>query len=518
MRARASKMYLDLAEKCPGLKMKTIEWLKTIRKHQRKWAEESHKKACPPAGSKLKLLYFRMFEVFQLEDFDLAWSGIKELFAEKKQNYAFTRLESHFEDIRQSINSGGTGKVGIVYGKRPKGVLSPSIPWRIDDEMPEQVFCIEITSHKFLPSAFVLAFDVYLTDEASEQIIAISDRPLLSEIQFNKLLPWQLLHGGYSEKGVDALGQAIIQDGVRKLRIAIENTLTPFLKGVFARQSIPSDEPKLPVMEIFSLQGLDYTKESFEDWKKKNYYWWRFLGFNFNLDSFQDEQFVFMPPDRFSRAIVSTYRVLALWEKVLSSSDIKAFGGDEKSALENNTSYLLDELLPSVSLIEFLRVFRGNFENYRSEVYDLIKSQKATHKELSLCFQRETIIKRELMVLERTAMEYAVNKRFVSHGMHYNLEALRAIINMAGRIINERNLKDELKESIEFGLGRLKSQLSFLADTVSEYSASQNTRAIYFFTWVVTLATVLNCITSPKIFAFVENFFHWLLRVLRMLL
>src|SRR6266540_3227604 len=85
LRVQLARVYLDNAEKT-RLHSDTIDTLKRIRKRQRQESADAYSKTRPPQGVEFQYLSIRLFEVFQLEDFDKLASGVKRLFPELEKN------------------------------------------------------------------------------------------------------------------------------------------------------------------------------------------------------------------------------------------------------------------------------------------------------------------------------------------------------------------------------------------------------------------------------------------------
>ena len=68
--ARLSKVYLDCAEMLPRFGGGPISTLQLHREHQREDAEDTYQRTRLPEGIKVQYLFFRLFELFQIEDFE----------------------------------------------------------------------------------------------------------------------------------------------------------------------------------------------------------------------------------------------------------------------------------------------------------------------------------------------------------------------------------------------------------------------------------------------------------------
>ena len=80
IRVFLSKKYLDWAETLPKFNGSFVMNLQHIREHQRSRSEDEFKRSRPPEGTEIEHLYFRLIEIFHIEEFDKLLEGLIRLF------------------------------------------------------------------------------------------------------------------------------------------------------------------------------------------------------------------------------------------------------------------------------------------------------------------------------------------------------------------------------------------------------------------------------------------------------
>lgn len=163
--------WLNLAVQWPRIP-NSID-LRRIRKSLRRQARRDYRNSRPPQGIELQYLFFRMTELFHINELEKFQSGLERLFPD-------LRDVSYYQDfIRESagdILGGGSVSVGTVVRKRQ----GPSISGMFSDpempRLPEEVKRVDIWLHKILPSALVVSMDVHLNERATQQLMRMQSK------------------------------------------------------------------------------------------------------------------------------------------------------------------------------------------------------------------------------------------------------------------------------------------------------------------------------------------------------
>jgi len=154
MRVFLANKYLDWAEKLPQFGGGIIATLESIRKSQRRWSEEAFGKSRHPQGTEIEFLYFRMVEMFHIEDFEGLKESMIQLIPALEGEYWNKDFSDDFKHYAENVFVGVQGKkLGVIVHKQ-KGKNFFAQPLREIAELPKEVEYISIQLHKVLPSAF----------------------------------------------------------------------------------------------------------------------------------------------------------------------------------------------------------------------------------------------------------------------------------------------------------------------------------------------------------------------------
>jgi len=150
-----------LAEKLPAFRGGFVKTLQSIRDYQRKRSDELYAETRAPAGVDISYSGFRLMELFPAEEYDRLISGLRKLFP--AQRYGRDEIDRLGTNV-PNLFSGGWSSIGLL--RREKSWLG-TLQTRTIPDLPEEVSTIEVGTHKILPSAVVVAFDVRLTASAT---------------------------------------------------------------------------------------------------------------------------------------------------------------------------------------------------------------------------------------------------------------------------------------------------------------------------------------------------------------
>lgn len=243
-----TKFYLDIAEKLPSLG-RFIKGLQYTRSHQREQAQKLYTETRAPADVNVTYLGFRLMELFPAEEYDGLFSALRDLFpAQRYGQDQIDRLGTSFSGIFE----GGWSHLGVL--RRDNSPL-PTLSSRRLPELPEEVTRIDVGAHKVLPSAIVVAFDIQLTEAATNKLTKLHNQKYLPVVAFHGWMPWRKKRGwSRSESPAEyAMEDAILEweDG---LHYEVELVIRAYLPGFFAKSS--DDLNRLLVIDNFCVTGL----------------------------------------------------------------------------------------------------------------------------------------------------------------------------------------------------------------------------------------------------------------------
>jgi hypothetical protein len=494
IRVYLSRKYLDCAENLPQSRWGVVQRLKDIREHQRRVSENEYKESRIPQGMEIDYLYFRLIEMFHVEEFDNLQKCLIELLPELEDNYRNRHFSTQFREFARTIAGGGFISLGCIY-RDVKGRVLFKKSFREIKALPSEIDFVVVSLHKILPSAFFVTFDVHLNREATGHLLQLQEEHYLPKLRFFRLAPWKVHRSGYSEESVEMVRIQEIFRWIDKLRSGVEECIKPFISGYFMAQTTHA-KPHLPLIEVYGIKGLPEGIDAFQTWRKGAWKWSESLGFHFHFDIFGDEKVLFTRPRYGSTFGYPAYRLIVLWEQYLHTIRPDDLDGG-RSAIKHDVSYTLDAILACVAIDEFLRSAQRNVETLRQDIYGKMRNRFLPLFKMNRLVRLNNIVKQESMILERIAMEFEQEWKFIHHEME-PIKALNAIENHTkGREV--RNLRDLMMESIRFRINLIRKHFSLVANSFSEYVALRNMeatyrlqRSIFWLTIIVAVATVIG--------------------------
>src|ERR1043166_2761757 len=106
LRTAVSKKYLDWAEKLPAFKGGGINVLQVTRRFDRKEANDHGDRTKPPTGASIEFPYFRLIEIFTIEEFDSLRDGLLRLFPQLSDPLIGQDFASSFGQRADAIKGG----------------------------------------------------------------------------------------------------------------------------------------------------------------------------------------------------------------------------------------------------------------------------------------------------------------------------------------------------------------------------------------------------------------------------
>jgi hypothetical protein len=409
-RQRFSNKLLDWAETLPKFQGGPIAELQSTREFQRKHANDTQKRTERPEAVELNFIGFQMFELYQIETYNLVEDRLVKLFPELRDHYEREKLAS----IRNTIESFGPGSfnhVGVIA--KEKLFLVPSLIC-CDEELPETIRYISIGIHKILPSVIGVVFDVQLTDVASKELSSIQAASYLPEIEFKHLFPFSF-GGRYGHKQTngDNIKTANVLKWIDRLHYAAQKSVKPLLFGYFSK-SINNKQKLLPSIEFYLIKGVPNEVlndgEAHENWARSEQGWLNSLGFS--LDVFDDvyktsqEMLSFQTYGAWQRSRYRTTssfsRILVLQEPFLIERNLDMHGGDIRAALNLHCGRdIMSDLMIYIAIAEFIDITTQRIEKFKSLVFHRMGSKRllSRHIALSSALLREQALTKAILNL-----------------------------------------------------------------------------------------------------------------------
>ncbi len=533
----------------------TISSLQITRKYQRISSGRDYDRSRPPSGTGVDYLFFRLIELYHIEDFESLREGLIKLFPELQGDLPQQDFRAEFtQSVDKNFQS--WRKLGNIV---PKGKDSFLDTHRVMPELPDEIRLIVVELHQILPSFFVVTYDCILTSEATQHLLALQDQHYLGKIRFKRLIPWGIHGGGHSQGNPDTERVENVVDSLATLRGKVERCLLPYASGYFARQQVgklPSVTTRLPAIEVFALKGVPEEATAFKQWKENARHWWESLAFNFSSDTYKNRSLVFAHPrerrSHESKTLGRTgYRFAVLWESYLAVLDTKdfqhlkeeTFKKVEKDIALQEIAESLNDIIPLITLSELLQAIGSNISKFKQAAFKSIGSRRQLNEYIRLSY----VVQHEAMLLARTSLEFRRNKLWMGGSSAARFIDVRAsarkastdqtivkaqneeklITNPLKRIwssivaVKKRltgtettklekteesqqntdivNLYNAQSRSIDYNLEQLDSQLQYVTTTFEKYLETRNMEVmhrlqhrVFWFTIIVTVATIIG--------------------------
>jgi hypothetical protein len=493
-RSQLATILIEGANKFPLLQGDVTEALRHIKKSQDEDSKDALLKSRPPKGVEIEYIYFRLFDTFQIEDVEDLLSGLRKLFP--NFNDPFLRGDYYEKFIRNAtgITAGGWINLGYICRDRKGRYFGDKL--RELKNLPPYIDYIHIELHKVLPSVFAITYDVNLEESITQQLIALQNSPYKSEIRFRKLIPYGKVGGGYSINSAERVMREEITNWFSSIRYEVERHLREFLVGDFLRDK-SSKNARLPSVEVFSITGIPKTKPAIRNWIEKSSGWLDSLGFNLLYPNpFTDGKLIFVPNWKQDDDNNISHRIIISRDAYINSINLKAYGGDEKTAINYNTQEgFLSSVLPLLVVLEMLARFQEKFEKIRRDVLKTIKPPLI----YGVYFGK--YIKLGDTVLQASVLQDRISKDF-RFEVKYISSKLREISSFSeiGRIQKTKyqKLDKDLLGRIEFRVNLLKEHVDFAMTWLSQYLALRNISVTYFLALVAGIAAIISLLLSLK--------------------
>lgn len=497
LRRKLGNTYLKLFSRLPQFRGGFVRTLQDIADHHKRQADDTYKNTRPPKDVSLEFLYFRLTEVFNLEDFDQLQRGLFRLFPDLNDEFFHRFSAKEFANQTASLHGGGSGILGYVLRDKHKFGIGMDV-YREISTLPLEVDFIEVWYHKILPSVILITLDVYLTEQATRNLMSQQDRRYEPAILFRSIKPWRAPWRSYSvSHSEDEMRKAILE-WLDALRGKVEHSFRPYLTGYFTKQA--NAVVRLPTIEVYGLKGAPEEIPAFGEWATNSRGWLNSLGFSFFFDVYTDERSIFTTPDRFLTRESSAYRLVVLWDRFIQSEGTDMHGGDERRSIKYNTRYTLDAFGNLIVLHELLNSIQKTVAVLRRVAFRSMDRTRGLQRFMSL----NRIILRESILLDRIPMEFKHNERLIK----YQAKAIESFreVRPGFAKVEEETFPGNVIASLEDRMQRLKEQVEHIKHTFSDFLMLKNMQSVYVLQWVVLILSIIAILTNwPNIKQFLKD-------------
>nr|AUN36877.1 hypothetical protein [uncultured bacterium] len=495
----ASNWSLDWLEKLPKFEGGGIADRQHVRKRQREEAKKAQEHTKQPKDTSVDFLFFRLIEVFHIEDVARLRRGVKKLLPFVDSIFWHSDFSDMLAQQANQIQSGGGFNLGYLV-RDDKSFLGTES--RVLPELPEEVSDIHLFLRHIYPSLFVITFDVFLTKDATNRLMRVHGKERLSTVRFLKLIPWGIK--AWSMAGENTSERAIRHEVLRwidELRGKVEACIRPYLKGHFFSQS-PGKQSALPAIEVIALKGAPSNPEEFDKWLKEHRAWWWSLGFGHDFLMYKSNSLLHVDPGNDSPYGRTVQRFVPLWESYWQAVPDMWRNHGERNAIAFNMAAFLDSLLTIFVLIEYLQSVQKNIEKLRDQSFGKMRPSWRLALRMNKYIKLNDAIQRQDMLLNRIAMEYEHSKKQLEIDVNGAASGLKMndshFAKHLGSTLSERFLK-----YIGYYFEFLKKNLAFISESFSQHLATRNMeimyqlqRRMFWLTVVVTVATFLTVFAS----------------------
>jgi hypothetical protein len=528
-----------------------------MRKRQREHSEAAYQQSRPPQGTEVEWLYFRLIEVFHIEDYDELMEGIGRLFPEMDDDFLQRPSLDELKRLDRRLHGRSWWFLGRVVRERRAGFYPPP-PVREMPTLPPDVDYIELELHQILPSLFVVSMDVHLMDSATHHLVQVQNTRHLSEVRFRRLIPWGSLGGGYSSVRAEAVMRRETLRWLTHLQGEVERCLCSYVKGVFVQQP-SSKAARFPIVDVHALKGVcvksnesseqhaekskrapslrlfcrfltalgrvlgwdiarplpeaNQTIEQSSDsgisflapWMKSAREWWKSLGFNFlPYSTYTNGKLLFdegRGGETLGRYDRAGHRLVVLWEPYVKSLNIEMYGS-ERLAVKSATQDVLAAMLPTLTILELLKLAERNLGRLRKHVFADISSNRLHPLRLGKSVGLMSSTLQMSMLLDRISAEFDQDRAWHQCSMKA-LKDMRSVNGFGTR--DTKGLDEALLEAVDSRLGLLRRHASFIKDWFTQYLALQNLFTTYLLAVIVGIATIVGVIGLQGIRDFLDS-------------
>lgn len=502
LKEKIGKKILDWCEALPRFNGGTIARLQKLREWERQDSRSAFDRTRPPAGIEFEFIGIQMVEVFNLENLFKLENGIKDVFSD---HHKIKDVLGVIEKAKGKLTGGFWSHVGTLTRKEGFFVR----PFRIIPNLPSQVRSIEIELFRFLPSLYVITFDIELERSVTEDFKSIINQHHLPKTVFKSVLPWRMWKSGYSRTFVDSVILNKLSTLIYNLRLSIEKQIRPYFQGYFS-SSLRHYEIRLPCMELFLLKTEKNNLDALVA-DEKYQRWFYTIGFDsIDFRSYKDESYLLITP-KAEDNFISTFKIFALGDSILSKIDVSQYDGDERSAISFHFEEKKHAIVKGYTFLYLFMILRTNLENNRLRI--LRHTNSKFRSSLKKVIKLSASLQSTANFFDTIRREFHDNKNWVLGELNALSSNVRKRLNQGSEI----TMKDNLSESIDYQIAFLANHVKEIKNSFDEHLSIRNMevmfilqRRIFWLTLVVTVATLLTIIKSNEIKDFVYLFVRFL--------
>ena len=492
-RSQLAEIYISLASKLVFLKGAGVNTLRHIKEQQDKDSQKAFLRTRPPEGTTIEYVYFRLFELFQIEDVDSLLRGLRKLFPNFNDSFFHGDDYGKFIQNATGITGGEWLNIGHICRERRGRFWGDQ--FRELKKLPSYVDYIHVELHKVLPSVFAITYDVHLEESATQKLIELQKSRYTPEIQFRKIIPYGRLGGGYSTNRAEYVMRRQIEKWKTDLISQVEKCLEQFLIGDFLHDKSRKAQ-HLPAIEVYSFKGIPTTKTALRKWIQHSGAWLESLGFYLlQIDSYTNGKLIFVPKwQHDTENNRPAYRIIVLWDSYIKSINREIYGNDDKFAVAYNTQEnFLAPILPTLVIFEMLARFQEKFENTRRKVLATIRPTNFYGAYLGRYIKLNDIVLYASVLYDRISKDFQIEAKHISA----HLKEVSDLTEIGHtRKKKYRKLDQELFGGVEFRINLLKEHVDFAMNWFSQYLALRNLSVIYFLALVAGGAAIVSLLLA----------------------
>lgn len=494
-RAGLSSKLLDWAEALPRFRGGTIARLQNLREHQREASLQTYEGSRPPKGCSLDYLYFRLFEVFNVEDVDRLVGNLVRLFPEMKEKRQWETFPADvIQRQAERIRGGAWWHLGVITRERKDRIFAG--PVHELPSLPPEVDCCRVSLYHVLPSVFVIAFDVVLSEVATKRLAGLQDRKYLPELVLTDLRPWKLYRSGFSQMPEEAVAQRAARQWREQLHRDVEDCLRPFADGYFMRGA-GNSRHRLPAIDVYALKGAPVEAEAREEWHKASRHWRYSLGLDrLQYRSYSDGTLVIAlgeGEDTFSPGRNDpSHQLIILWEPYLATRGKDVPPDDVRNAVTYYTAEApLKDLLPILAVLEFLAIAEREVERMRQVVFGSVKPRRLPAIGLGSRIRVNDTILQTSMVIDRLATEFGQADGLFRRNAREVAE-FKCVSPLGAD--EPEDIGTVLSSAAKYRIELLRTHVTFLREWFEQYISLRNVAATYSLALVVVIITILQLV------------------------
>lgn len=451
-------MYLKIPEIFPESDRKIVNYLKTWRNHQYERAKRSYEKSRPPKNNELEFVAFRLFELYNIEEIDVLDKDIRRLLPYVGKDEKFRENMNKLRCNTGMFNWYSLGYISKNIGSHLIGFQNRRIM-----ELPQEVSIILIGLYKILPSIIIVTFDVILDKNATEKLIQMQSYHYKPKLTFGNILPWKIHRGSLKSEDANSIRKKRVSEWMYNLENKIEKHLSFFINGYFLRNN-KNGIPSLPAIEIFSMKGIPENDDKIWKWIHQADWWLHSFGFDFYSNFYDQGDMLFIPALTGSKEKSQHYRLIIRDKSAENYIE-------ENHRLKFEMIELLSNLIPCISIVEFLKDISGSIGELKYNTFNIVNNKFKFKNTLSNCIKQNINLNKKNALLNRLQVEFDEYEWSIK----LDLKGFESFKNVK-YTPNEKqsNLKTFILDSIEYRLERIKSNFEYIEDSLSKYLSVKN--------------------------------------------